>query len=395
MYQKSIIVHVYDKNLSYIGVWGDADFLTFNRQMNGGPSECTLNLARTFDAGGADLALNNIVEIYISDIDTQTYPLGHRLIYKGYISMIQPVAIRSRQGIQVHLLGMYTLLGVDILKNGTTTTLNTDTTTGLTTGAASAADIGLVMRAVIDRYVAEISAGNSPQISYNTMSIPLTGTTATYKFEGKTYREAVDKVKELAPSDYFWYIDETGILTFKGKSATATHSFYVSKHVVSLEIQQSMEKIRNFILVYDGTSLYKHYQDDSSINLYGRRVERIVNYGVAASSAADAVAAKFLAENKDPQIVISAEIMDNNGGDGTRGYDIESIQPGDTCSFFDYNDTLSSIFKENMVITSVDYFFDRARIQVEISKSGLLDWQEQTAEQLDDTNLSGLPTSYT
>jgi len=43
----------------------------------------------------------------------------------------------------------------------------------------------------------------------------------------------------------------------------------------------------------------------------------------------DKIGRKFLAENKDQQVSITCEIIDNNL-DSINGYDIDSVQAGDT-----------------------------------------------------------------
>ncbi|MGY3406091.1 hypothetical protein ACVWZV_002204 [Bradyrhizobium sp. GM5.1] len=175
--------------------------------------------------------------------------------------------------------------------------------------------------------IAVQSETGSTHIFYDgTTDVPNTSTTAKYTFAQKTYREAIDLLKSLAPSNVYWYVDQEGRFTFKSRPTTPTHTFIFGRHLSKVHVEKSVEKVRNVALVFNGASggTYIHYEDPASIALYGRRVERITDYGIAASGAADAIGAKFLAENKDPSLRVIATIIDNNNEEGRglrhRGY---------------------------------------------------------------------------
>lgn len=394
--RKSVVARVSLSNGQYLTDWVDIDFKGFSKALDGGPGECVFSLGVAFDYSSNDLAVGNDVEIIVSDADTlanSVYGLGARIVYKGYISLVERDVNGSREGVTVHLLGYYTLLGLDTLKNGTQTTLYT-AVAGLTTasGSQAAADIGLIMRSVIDRYRAENS---SPKLFYSgTSDIPDTGATVTYTFQRKTYREAFDTLKSLAPANIYWYVDESGRVTFKTKPTTPTHTFVFGKHFTAVHVEESFEKVRNFLLVWNGATIHNHYQDDASIASYGRRAELINDYGIANTNAADQIGAKFLAENKQPEIKVVCAVTDN--ADGKKGYDIESIQPGDTCTFLGFSSSLADTFRDNMLITKVDYTLDKAVIEVEIVRSGLLDLLARQSRGLSDINSGGLgvPATY-
>lgn len=375
-------------------VWSDkATFRSFVKEINAGLGECIIDLGVSFDYGGGELKLGNIVDIWISDKDTLQD--GAVLIYSGYISMYEPFVEGNKEGITVHLLGHHTKLSLDILKNSTTVKLYTDTTDGLTTTASgTAADVGLVMRGIIDRYRAETT---NPKLFYSKESIPLASRDMLYVFDQKTYREAMDKVRSIAPTDWFYYVNETGLVYFKVKPTTATHKFIFRRHFTSVRVERSMEKLRNALLFWNGetdaSKIYKLYSDTASINQYGRRLEKYYDYGIGNSASADYLGAKFIAEHKEPDIKVICEILDNNG-DAINGYNIESIVPGDTCSFYGFDEFLSDVLQENMVITKVTYFLEKVELEVELRKAGAIDWQKKTSDRLDDSQSDGNPVTY-
>ena len=393
---KKILVKIYNEKDQFIMDWDKAIFQGFSKEINAGPGECVLRLAEKFDYGGGELKLGNFVRVLVSDKETISLPDGYLVIYSGYISMIETWDDGKKEGIDVHLLGDYTKLGVDILKNGAQTTLYSDSTAGLTvTSPGDAADVGLMARAVITRYRAETV---NPRINFSPESIPLASSTQSYFFEQKTYREALEKLLTIAPAGYYYYINENGVLTFKQKSTTVKHRFEFQKHISSIRVQKGIEKMKNCVLLWNGAAdpddIYKKYEDTASIIKYGRRTELKEDYGIVDAAGADAIGASFISQNKLPESRIIVDIVDNSA-DSVNGYDIESIDPGDTCSFVGIDDFLADIFYSNMIITKVDYSLDKATVTIENYGSGILDWQEKTNRELNDLRRKGgLPESY-
>lgn len=394
--RKKLMARVSDKAGQPIKYWEKVGFRGFSKQLNGGPGECVLFLPVPFDYDGNDVAVGNDVEIFVFDAQSSiaSDDGAGRRTYRGYISLIERSVDGAKEGLQIHLLGYYTLLGTDILKNGVQTTLYSHASSGLTTssGSQGAADVGFLFRSMIDRYRAETA---NPKLYYNgTNEIPNTGNDVTYTFQRKTYRQALDTLKGLAPEGVYWYADENGRITFREKPTSATHTFVFGKHFKSVRVEQSMEKVRNVLLLWDGASLHKQYKDDLSIATYGRRAEALNDYGIADTDAADEIGAKFLAENKDPETKVICTILDN--ADDRKGYDIESIQPGDTCSFIGFSSTLTDTFRDNMLITRVAYSLESVEIEVELGKSGLVDIQARQSREISDIGNGGLgvPATY-
>lgn len=399
--KKSYIALVRSQSGAYLATWEAFTFGGFSKKLNGGLGECVITLPRSFDQGGPDLQLNVDVELRVSDRETlgSLEDVGGRVVYRGYVSLIERGVDGGRETVTVRALGYWTRLSVDFLKSGSQTTLYSNSTTGLTvtSGSQNAADVSHMVRALMARYAAETS---SPKISLNDEDAPNCGVTAKFRFEQKTYREALDDLKSLAPAGIYWYVGESGLLTFKTVPTSPTHRFVFGRHFERVETEHSMEKVRNVLLLWNGESgvskIYKSYADADSVASYGRRAEAANEYGIDDAAAADAYAAKFLAENREPSFRIVCSILDSNGQDD-RGYDIESIQPGDTCRFLGFDADFAEAFRDNMIITGVEYSAGRAVIEVELIKSGVLDFQEKQARSISDIGSGGLsvPESYT
>lgn len=398
--RKTVFARVSTSAGTFLKDWFQIDFRGYEKTLNGGVGECVIGYGVEFDYDGQDLREGNDVEILLRDGDTldDADALGGtRTIYKGYISLIERTINGSGEQVTVHILGYSTLLSLDILRDGDQTTLYSHDTTGLTTVVADLepADIGHMARSIIDQFQAA-DGSNSGRVFYDLTDIPDTGTDATYTFIQKTYREALDALKSLAPENVYYYIDEIGRVTFKEIPSTPTHTFIFGRQISEMRVERSLEKVRNVALIWAPGIGYYHYEDAASIALYGRRAERINDYGIGDTGAFNAAGAKFLAENKEPSVKIITTIIDNNN-DHDKGYDIEEIKPGDTCRLLGFSSTLSDIFRDNMLITRVRYNLDSVEIEVELNKSGLVDTQARQGRNIADIGNGGLgiPENYT
>lgn len=398
---KRYLALVYNNEGVFLSTWSDFAFTSFTKELNGGLGPCVLTLARPFDYSDVDVSLGNEIEIRVSDKSTianGAYPDGAVTIYRGYISAVDRSVDGGKETLAVTLLGFYTLLAVDVLKDGSQTTLYSNTSAGLTptAGSQGASDIGLIMRAVIDQYRSE---NTNPKINYAIGDIPLTSVTAIYRFEQKTYRDAMDSLRSLAPENVYWYCNAMGLISFKPVPTDTTHSFVFGRHFSKVRIEQTMERIRNFLLIWNGevggTEVYRHYENAASVAQFGRRVEVLNDYGVDDADAADAIGEKFLAENAPPSVKLTCTVIDDNGSDNL-GYDIESIEPGDTCSFYGFDSSLGEVIPQHMIITSVTYAMGSAEITVEIVRSGIVEAQSKQGRKINDIGSGGLaiPETY-
>jgi len=403
---KKIITHILHSDLTFAKDISDyAVFEGFTKEINSGLGECVIKMAVPFDYDGGEIQLGKYLNIYISDIDTADISDGYVLIYSGYISMIEPQITENSEMIVIHALGEYTKLAIDIMKDGSDTTLYTDSTNGLTpTADGDPADVGLVARGIIDQFSSENA---DSKLTYTANTIPLTSTNVHYMFQNKTYRDALNKVSSFAPAGYFFYVDENNVVHLKPKPTTPTHVFEFGRHFRTVKGSKSIESLRNGIIIWNGEPeggaglVYKSYQDNTSVAQFGRRFERYIDSGIADEASADAIAANFLDLLRQPEVKIYCSIIDNNGSpirpDGIPeyGYDIESIQPGDTCRFVGFDNDKLDLTRENMLITRVDYYIDRVELTIEAIKTSFTDWQNKTKKEVDEVATDGTPSSYT
>lgn len=386
---KSFDIKVYSPNKTFLGRW-DAIISRFTKEINMGLGSCNLILNKPIDYRGGELKEGNYVEILVSDND-----VCGELIYSGYISGYELFVDANKEGVVVHLLGHYTKLSLDVLKNSTQTTLYTKASDGLTTVDTdiSAAEVADIVKAILDRYQAE---SGDTTIFYDIASVFNTGNSMEYIFEMRTYREAIDKAISVAPPHWFWYIDERGKFYLNEKASTPKHTFVFGKHLGSVRIQRNIEKLRNTILFWNGETggdkIFKMYKDDASVDQYGRRMEKYFDWSVGSEATADNMVNKIIDEAKEPEAKLICTILDNNCSD--KGYDIESIQPGDTCRFSGFNESFNDLFTENMLITKVIYYPNKVEIVAEVSKASLFDWLSWLDRKADEDYSREAPEIY-
>lgn len=303
-------------------VWGNevVSVPSFRMAINSGPGELVVRLARRFDAFGEgdDIVLDRKVDVYVYDRDE---PQG-ALLYQGFISSYSPILEGTNEYIEITILGYAVEVGQRILKDGA----------GNTTIDYTSEDPSDIMRDVIDKYIAD---GGS--LTYDATTIDDTATTVSYRFANYTVKDALDKIIELTPYDWYWRIDPDGKIYLKQQSATADHKIYIGKHVSYMKPERSIEDVRNVVYFVGGTppgdpQLYRKYTRTASITAYGLREEVLTDSRVTLASTADTKAGRFLDAHESPDTRTTIRILDNNGQNSGIGYDIESIRPGDTIS---------------------------------------------------------------
>jgi len=376
---KKIYIKIYDQWGNFKTVWDDAELGGFTKQMFGGLGSCVIELGKNYDYSGDDLQLNNEVKVYIHDEDLSAGET--KLIYDGYIYEYEPWIDKGDQGIRVTLMGYYTTLSLDIYQV---------VADKMTTITESAVATSVMVKNLIDRYRA---ARDNPKIEYTQQSIEVSGDSKTYTFEAETYREALDKIVDIAPIGWYYYVDADGVMNFKQVSTTTDHTFIVGRHCQSARIYKNMGYIRNIMLAWDRDTNYKLYQRQNSVDRYGRRIEKRFDAGFQGNvTTMDSMAEKFLQQNEEPRVKIIAEIIDNNESD--KGYDIDNVEPGDTCIFRGFEEGLESIFNQTMLISKVDYSLDKITITVEPVESGILFEQRELGRSIGQIASEGVQTAY-
>lgn len=316
--QKSFLYKVFDSGIP-VATWSKEVLSepAFKSVINSGDGELSIHLARSFDDFGedADVKLNNTVQLWIFDTDS---PNG-RMIFKGYISGYRPIIREAMEYVEVTVFSSASELTRFLLRDAL----------GNTQIAYNSYDPANILKDAIDKYRAQ-----GGTLNYTADSVVLTNTVVSYTFNTNTLKECLDKIIELCPVGWYYRIAPDGIIYLQPRNIVANHKFIIGKHVENLETYRRVEDLVNSVVFTGGGDppLYKRYQNTSSQGTYGLYEKKIVDERVTVTATAEVISNRLLDDKKDPEIRSIFTIVDNNGPSSMLGYDIESVQVGQTLS---------------------------------------------------------------
>lgn len=363
---KILTIKSYSTAGVFVKIITDATFESFRKTINGGLSDLTLKLARKIDNfnTASDVTVGNRIEIWVYDEESGVPGI---LLYSGYIEQQNMVLNGGEEYVNIVCYGTVAKLNNDVLKETNYTRLYTKLNDGLTTTSASksAAEVSDVIRAIIDRFNIANPDNHIYSDETGTDTITDSGNEMAYEFNAIVYFNALEICRNIAPQNWYWFLDSENYIHFKEISAIADHTFLLSKDVARIQASKAADSIKNVLLLFDGNATYKQYYDTQSIDLYGRRVKQITDSNIQDTATMDNIGASFLGENKDPKVRLEIDIIDSNESD--KGYDIESIDPGDTCKITGITPD-GQVFSDNMVIKEVMWTLGKATLTIETEK---------------------------
>lgn len=217
----------------------------------------------------------------------------------------------------------------------------TYTSSGNTTAPYTSVDPSAILEDIIDEY-----SSRGGTVNYTAASIDNTGASVTYTFNFNTVLEGIQKVLTLAPSGWYWTVDPgTSLLTFKQASTTADHTMIYGRHISELEIEATIENIKNNIYFTGGdsggTNIFVREIDATSLLTTRPGLARLSDNRVTLQATADAIVDGYLDENNDEKYITRVRILD-----GT--YDISLFNPGETVGFSGFG-----TFVDNLILQIV------------------------------------------
>lgn len=181
-------------------------------------------------------------------------------------------------------------------------------------------------------------------INYAEGSIQNTGNIAQYTFRDMQLRNAIDKVREMCPPGWHWFVDASGKFYFRGPQHTMTHRLRLGEEILTYNVEKTVKNIKNVIIVRgrqdadasepDGSgSISLTVRDELSVRKLGARYLYLRDSNIKDQITASIFANGRLEENKRPERQGSVMVVDekelNNITTLLKGYNVESIQPGD------------------------------------------------------------------
>lgn len=403
---KTYLYKVYDPDGNFIEVWKDvADEPQFTHEINSIGSSMTVELARNSDTvgtttspildddgqailddtelpilgsmetrnqigAGTSVDYNNRVDIvafygaieplYDDEMDeilddndeaiiTELGAPNGRRIFTGFIS-----EINSRYGNTESTVVQLTSYGFDLDQYAITTAYNNNTTTV----PFNSFDPSEIARIAMDRFN---QAANLEQVSYTQRtsdSIATTGTQVSYTFRNNTYKEVLDKVLELMPSDWYYRVglgDNT--VYFRERSNTPQHLFYLGKHIKSLDLKGSIMDVTNHVLFTGGGDPALYIEEKQAPAARTRRgLEILSDSRVTLDTSARIIAQGKIEAGNKMQNRSTIEIL-------AKQYNIEEIQVGHVIGFRNFG--RPEIDNLQLIVAGVSYSPDVVQLSLE------------------------------
>lgn len=347
--RKRYYYKIFDTNLNYLTTWS-TDVVSepqFRMVLNGGAGEIVVRLARKYNnfGEGSDVAFRNRVELWVADNDNLANNAAPATLWDtavwdsdqwdqkttsfmklltGYISMYTPTLDGDSQYVDVTILGYTTEMTYRYIKDGS----------GNTTFTYTNQEIGTIVTDLITKYRAD----GGININYSGGTIGNTGINVTYTFQCVTLKDALDKCVQLAPDNWYWYMDANGVVYFRQTSTAVDHTLTIGKDVSSFQVQKRVESLTNQVLVIGGgnPNLYNIYARSASQNTYGKWEMLLKDMHVTDNATADYLAKRQLDYYQNPETRVVVRVADNNGENTNQGQNIEAFYVGDTIQIKNY-----------------------------------------------------------
>lgn len=342
--KKRYLYKIYDSAGAFITTWADVESEpSFSIELNNGFSELVVTLSRAeseYDEG-VSVAYGNQLKLYAFDADS---PLTGVLIYSGTLTRYVPTVNSASEVVQVTFLSYFSELDQLILESGT------DTTVTYTTD-----DPTDILKDLLDKFT-----GAGGRLDYDGGSTDNTGGSVTYTFNTVTYQEAIKKVLELSPADFYLRIGADDIVYFQQRSTVADHYLVIGREIIEYIPEKRIENIVNTVYVIGGGSpkLFKKYTDTGSVSAYGVHSMRYNDSRITTTNAASAIKERIFDTLAEPEIRVTFKVMDNNG-DATnyeRGYDIESFKVGNMVKILNATSKANNLWDISVFdVSSWDY----------------------------------------
>ena len=228
------------------------------------------------------------------------------------------------------------------------------TSGGSSTVNYTATDPGQMARDIITR-----AAELYPQLTWDTLSIPLVGFTTDYKFENLNWKDALDLVQKIAGVSFYWYIDQNNKVYFLEKSSSFEKSFMVGDSVQDIKAKVESDEVKNRIVFkYSSNTIIK--TDAASIAAYGQRTSRVNATTITSAAAADSQAQYILDTEKNAKTSLKIVLNDR-----AKFYD---VKPGQTVKIRGLKEG-QTIIGNNLQIETISYKGDSLTLELEESRT--------------------------
>lgn len=198
--------------------------------------------------------------------------------------------------------------------------------------------------------------------TYTSSSVANTNTIVSYTFKHVTYYEVLQKCVELAPSNWYWFVDPaTNVIYFNKKRGSVDHTLVKGKHIDDINLSYSLEETVNKVEFSggdtgSGNNLVDSGANTFSVDKYGNRLRIESDNRVKLESTSTTIIQSILNELSRPKFSTTISVPASK-------YDITSFQIGQNVSFANFNQLINSLVLQ---IYRIDYTPDEAVLTLEV-----------------------------
>lgn len=346
MSKKEAFVKIYDSAGNFKDLFTNFAFTGFNASLNGGLGELNVQVPFKFDTYQESLTEGDEIRVFVADDQDQN---GKR-VYSGLIDLVNATA-SDQENVTITASGYISQMALDLHEDNQNISFR-----------YPVRELSTTIKGILDNF-----NSNNPQakVDYTADSVTNTGVSRSYKSYAQSPLDAINGVMEMAPANYFYYIDENNTFNLQPIATTPDHLFFVGVDVASITLNRSLRETRNGILFSNGLSsddpnhaLY-FASDTTSTNAYGRRIEILRDSRFTNLSSIQEATQRKLDNFKEVFNTITLRIIDDGTSNTTN---IKNLKPGDTCKVL--NIESGNVFTDNMLVTSVNYAIDYADITI-------------------------------
>lgn len=211
-----------------------------------------------------------------------------------------------------------------------------------TGGGGIGANYTTIDPSTIMRDLVDTSTRHGGLVTYNSTSIDNTNTVVSYNFKFDTLFDGVSKTLQLAPANWYWYVDiGSNVLHFHRQRVSADHVFAMGTHIENLQLEYTLDDVTNTVYfsggdLGGGVNLLTLNTNPTSQRRYGVWLDKPSDNRVTRTDTANIISRGTLQQNANPTfrtvVTIPASV-----------YDIETVHLGDMVGFKNSNDLVNSL----------------------------------------------------
>lgn len=363
---------VTDTDGNFLGTYINWSTSSFSSKINSTPENCDVKIATPSIVQGEEFVqIGYTVEIVVFN----RFNINGKTVYKGKIRSIDETYDGTSVSYDISLSGIAEELANRYYQNSSDV-YQYDVNDSIYNA----------LKNILDRYENYFPS----EISYDSNSLsnsgPLSSQNVDITLNSPTYLECIEAVVKNLPENYFWRIDNSGKFIVDNFDKTSyTHFFSFGYNITSLTKSVNSKNLVNEYLAVGDSNITVKKQDTNSISKYGKKTKQEKFSEFNDTTSLGNYIDRKLNLLSEPQVELTFTVI--GAQDPNRGYDIESVQPGDTFFINDFD-------TESRFVTQVNYDFNTVEISTAVIQNEITQELNKIKDKQSQSQRDSSPTTY-